>query len=74
MINICFVFQVLRPHQREGVKFLYDCVTGSRIDGSYGCIMADEMGLGKTLQCITLIWTLLKQVKFFYFKQKNVLA
>ncbi len=28
---------------------------------SYGCIMADEMGLGKTLQCITLLWTLLKQ-------------
>ena len=26
-----------------------------------GCIMADEMGLGKTLQCITLVWTLLKQ-------------
>jgi DNA repair and recombination RAD54-like protein len=23
--------------------------------------MADEMGLGKTLQCITLLWTLLKQ-------------
>ncbi|XP_062500360.1 DNA repair and recombination protein RAD54-like isoform X2 [Corticium candelabrum] len=53
--------KVLRPHQREGVKFLYDCVTGSRIEGSYGCIMADEMGLGKTLQCITLLWTLLTQ-------------
>lgn len=24
-------------------------------------IMADEMGLGKTLQCIALMWTLLKQ-------------
>lgn len=23
--------------------------------------MADEMGLGKTLQCITLMWTLLRQ-------------
>ncbi|XP_038067942.1 DNA repair and recombination protein RAD54-like [Patiria miniata] len=53
--------KVLRPHQREGVKFLWDCVTGRRIDDSFGCIMADEMGLGKTLQCITLIWTLLKQ-------------
>ena len=30
-------------------------------DNQYGCIMADEMGLGKTLQCITLLWTLLKQ-------------
>ncbi|XP_022100237.1 DNA repair and recombination protein RAD54-like [Acanthaster planci] len=53
--------KVLRPHQREGVKFLWDCVTGRRIAGSYGCIMADEMGLGKTLQCITLTWTLLRQ-------------
>ncbi|KAF5909390.1 DNA repair and recombination protein RAD54-like, partial [Clarias magur] len=53
--------KVLRPHQREGVKFLWECVTGRRIPNSYGCIMADEMGLGKTLQCITLMWTLLKQ-------------
>lgn len=53
--------KVLRPHQREGVKFMYDCVTGVKIPDSYGCIMADEMGLGKTLQCITLLWTLLKQ-------------
>ncbi|XP_030583572.1 DNA repair and recombination protein RAD54-like [Archocentrus centrarchus] len=53
--------KVLRPHQREGVKFLWECVTGRRIPGSYGCIMADEMGLGKTLQCIALIWTLLRQ-------------
>lgn len=52
---------VLRPHQREGVKFMYECVTGKRIDEAFGCIMADEMGLGKTLQCITLLWTLLKQ-------------
>eukprot|EP00051_Salpingoeca_urceolata_P013516 m.169717 g.169717 ORF g.169717 m.169717 type:complete len:747 (+) comp17812_c0_seq1:185-2425(+) len=51
----------LRPHQVSGVQFLYDCVTGSRIEGHSGCIMADDMGLGKTLQCITLVWTLLKQ-------------
>eukprot|EP00794_Sanderia_malayensis_P007792 gene7792-8638_t len=53
--------KVLRPHQREGVKFMYDCVTGSRISDNFGCIMADEMGLGKTLQCITLLYTLLRQ-------------
>ena len=40
---------------------MYDCVTGRRIEGSFGCIMGDEMGLGKTLQCITLMWTLLRQ-------------
>ncbi|XP_071952084.1 DNA repair and recombination protein RAD54-like isoform X2 [Antedon mediterranea] len=53
--------KVLRPHQREGVDFMWKCVTGRQIDNSYGCIMADEMGLGKTLQCITLLWTLLRQ-------------
>eukprot|EP00731_Ephydatia_muelleri_P018094 Em0011g134a len=53
--------KVLRPHQREGVKFMWDCVTGKQIENNFGCIMADEMGLGKTLQCITLIWTLLRQ-------------
>lgn len=50
----------LREHQREGVKFLYECVMGMRCEGE-GAIMADEMGLGKTLQTITLLWTLLKQ-------------
>ncbi len=53
--------KVLRPHQVEGVKFLYRCVTGLIDTKANGCIMADEMGLGKTLQCIALMWTLLKQ-------------
>ena len=53
--------KVLRPHQVEGVKFLYKCTTGLIAENARGCIMADEMGLGKTLQCITLMWTLLKQ-------------
>uniref|UniRef100_A0A1I8NPK8 DNA repair and recombination protein RAD54-like n=2 Tax=Stomoxys calcitrans TaxID=35570 RepID=A0A1I8NPK8_STOCA len=51
---------ILRPHQREGVTFMYECVEGKK--GPFnGCIMADEMGLGKTLQCVTLTWTLLRQ-------------
>lgn len=53
--------KVLRPHQIEGVKFLYRCTTGLIQENANGCIMADEMGLGKTLQCIALMWTLLKQ-------------
>lgn len=53
--------KVLRPHQVEGVKFLYKCTTGLIDTAAEGCIMADEMGLGKTLQCIALMWTLLKQ-------------
>ncbi|KAJ3826895.1 SNF2 family N-terminal domain-containing protein [Lentinula raphanica] len=54
----------LRPHQQEGVKFLYECVMGLRKHEGQGCILADEMGLGKTLQTITLIWTLLRQTPY----------
>ena len=56
-----FLGQHLRPHQREGVKFLYECVMGMRDFNGQGALLADEMGLGKTLQTIALIWTLLKQ-------------
>ncbi|XP_048638762.1 DNA repair and recombination protein RAD54B isoform X3 [Marmota marmota marmota] len=48
----------LRPHQKEGIIFLYEVVMGMRMNGRCGAILADEMGLGKTLQCISLIWTL----------------
>uniref|UniRef100_A0A0E0CRV4 DNA repair and recombination protein RAD54 n=1 Tax=Oryza meridionalis TaxID=40149 RepID=A0A0E0CRV4_9ORYZ len=52
----------LRPHQREGVQFMFDCVSGLlNDDGISGCILADDMGLGKTLQSITLLYTLLCQ-------------
>lgn len=53
--------KILRPHQIAGVKFLYRCTAGLIDPRAKGCIMADEMGLGKTLQCIALMWTLLKQ-------------
>ncbi|EGN99526.1 hypothetical protein SERLA73DRAFT_72346 [Serpula lacrymans var. lacrymans S7.3] len=55
------IARYLRPHQVEGVRFLYDCVMGLRKHEGQGCILADEMGLGKTLQTIMLVWTLLKQ-------------
>lgn len=51
----------LRPHQVEGVKFMYECIMGIRSPGVSGCLLADEMGLGKTLMTITLIWTVMKQ-------------
>ncbi|KAK2747791.1 helicase [Myotisia sp. PD_48] len=56
-----FLTKHLREHQREGVKFLYECVMGMRPFNGEGAILADDMGLGKTLQTITLLWTLLKQ-------------
>ena len=51
----------LRPHQREGVQFMFECVTGLKQFEGNGCILADDMGLGKTLQGISLLWTLLRQ-------------
>lgn len=51
----------LRPHQREGVQFLFDCTMGMRDFDGEGCILADDMGLGKTLQSITILWTLMCQ-------------
>lgn len=56
-----YISQFLRPHQREGVSFMYDCIMRFKDYNGAGAILADEMGLGKTLQTIALIWTLLKQ-------------
>ncbi|XP_021652937.1 protein CHROMATIN REMODELING 25 [Hevea brasiliensis] len=54
--------QFLRPHQREGVQFMFECVSGLYSAANInGCILADDMGLGKTLQSITLLYTLLGQ-------------
>jgi SNF2 family DNA or RNA helicase len=51
----------LRPHQKEGVKFMYECLAGKRIEECYGCILADSMGLGKSLQAVSLLYTLLRK-------------
>ncbi|KAG8464291.1 hypothetical protein KFE25_003354 [Diacronema lutheri] len=47
----------LRPHQKEGMQFAYDCLTGARGPGG-GCILAHTMGLGKTIQALGLAATL----------------
>ena len=56
-----FLCKFLRPHQRDGVRFMAECVTGQRDFEGFGAILADDMGLGKTLQSITLLYTLLTQ-------------
>ena len=32
----------LRPHQKEGVQFMYDCVSGLRAPGHAGCLLCDD--------------------------------
>lgn len=60
-VKVCFhPIPPLEP-KLTFVQFLYKCTTGMVDPKANGCIMADEMGLGKTLQCIALMWTLLKQ-------------
>jgi len=56
-----FLAKKLRPHQVQGVKFLYECVMNMKGFDGHGALLADDMGLGKTLMTITTLWTLLKQ-------------
>lgn len=44
--------QKLRPHQREGVQFMFECVVGLRQEGRHGCILAGAA-------CLLLGWLLL---------------
>lgn len=57
------ILQYLRPHQREGVQFLFECVTGMRDYEGRGCILADDMGL----VCVS-------QVRFIYHSPNCMLA
>ncbi|XP_020799544.1 transcriptional regulator ATRX-like isoform X2 [Drosophila serrata] len=57
------IVKQLKPHQKDGVKFMYDSCYGgtdqnNKNSGS-GCILAHCMGLGKTLQLITLLHTVI---------------
>lgn len=57
------IVKLLKPHQIDGVKFMYESCYGS-VDfikhPASGCILAHCMGLGKTLQLITLLHTVIR--------------
>lgn len=48
----------LRPHQREGVQFLFECTMGQRGFDGEGCILADDMVKCYSNQAILLfnVW------------------
>ncbi|KAB5522767.1 hypothetical protein PHYPO_G00163210 [Pangasianodon hypophthalmus] len=58
-----YLLSKLKPHQREGVQFIWDscCESIAKVKSSpgSGCLLAHCMGLGKTLQVITLLHTVL---------------
>ena len=70
-----FLAKKLRPHQREGVRWMWRALHGlspprARARGDEkalssralsGCLLADDMGLGKSLQSLALVWTMLRQ-------------
>jgi DNA repair and recombination RAD54-like protein len=54
--NVCencyvepFLANYLRDHQKEGIKFMFECITQLKNKTIKGCILADAMGLGKSL-------------------------
>ncbi|PSC67575.1 hypothetical protein C2E20_8771 [Micractinium conductrix] len=54
-----FIAGKLRPHQVEGVQFMFKCLAGLKNPDFTGCIQSDSMGLGKTFQSICCMWMLL---------------
>ncbi|XP_039264997.2 transcriptional regulator ATRX-like [Styela clava] len=72
-----YIAQHLRPHQVEGVKFIWNNLVEStervKNGSGSGCILAHCMGLGKTLQTISVIHTLLK-TKYVPFECAMVVA
>lgn len=55
------IIKHLKPHQLEGIKFMYDCCYGNvdfvEQNGGSGCLLAHHMGLGKSLQVLYVVFS-----------------
>lgn len=50
-----YLGRTLRPHQVQGVSWMYECTMGLRQAGRSGAILADEMGAPPLLLAIRLL-------------------
>ncbi|KEQ71101.1 hypothetical protein M436DRAFT_52451 [Aureobasidium namibiae CBS 147.97] len=53
----------LKPHQLEGVKFLWREITAPQDEDGQGCLLAHTMGLGKTAQSLALLTAVAETAK-----------
>ena len=63
MTRIKYVTCYFRPHQREGVTFLYECVMGVRDGSNVGAVLADSMGLGSVSELQEVPWFSMEYIK-----------
>ncbi|KAI4727667.1 hypothetical protein E4T49_04539 [Aureobasidium sp. EXF-10728] len=53
----------LKPHQIEGVKFMWRELTAPEDEDGQGCLLAHTMGLGKTAQSLALLTAIAETAK-----------